>query len=72
MKEEKKEEEAKKKGDLRAANDKWSPSGRSLQSLRLWAGPIFSHFLWFFKKKIWLFGDGLGILGEWVYSTPIF
>jgi hypothetical protein len=34
---------------------------------------LFFPFFWFFLIYFfWFFGDGPGILGEWVYDTPIF
>jgi hypothetical protein len=54
----------------------WSQPTRVDHMHKMWrAGRIFFHFWNLFNYYYYFFGslgNGLGLLGEWVYNTPIF
>jgi hypothetical protein len=56
----------------RLAGNQSLPASCAPQFVRLQVGSPFPKNLAFYILYFWNFGDGLGILGEWVYSTPIF
>jgi hypothetical protein len=56
---------------LGLAGDQRSPVGRGLTPGPVRLFPFFWNFIFYF---IFIFGslkNGLGVLGEWVYNTPI-
>jgi hypothetical protein len=56
----------------RAIADQRLSTGHSSQSNKLQARHPFLAILEFFLPFFRCYEDGLGILGEWVYNTPIF
>jgi hypothetical protein len=63
----KKSQSCKKKGPA-----PWPTGDQRWQSNKLWAAPSFAILQFLFLFYFLKFGDGPGILEEWVYSTPIF